>query len=483
MRLPRHRTRIVCTIGPASQAPATLRRMLLAGMDVARLNLAHGDLETHARWIAALRAAAEDTGRTLAILADLPGPKLRIGRLPTEVMMLRRSESVLLGPIAAPATAALTHIPMDQPKLLAGSTPGEDLFLNDGFLQLRIRRVTEAGIEAHVIVGGELRSHKGINAPSLILEGGAFTDEDRRLLDFALELGVDAIGLSFVQGPEDVLAARAAAAARGHHPWLVAKIERAAALKHLDAILDVADALMVARGDLGVETPIEAIALVQKRLIARANRAGKPVITATQMLESMTRNRRPTRAEATDVANAVLDGTDAVMLSEESAAGAYPVPAVRMLARIAAHAEAEPQAAAATQPAGHSLEAVIAAAAVEAAARLRALLIVTPTRTGATARRIARLRPRAWIIAFCHDIAICRRLTFSRGVHPVHVSSNNTAWDAVIDEWLAHHYPRGHGPIVITQGPSRDHPDGISRVALRPATPYVPHATANGDSE
>ncbi|OBS10529.1 pyruvate kinase [Acidihalobacter prosperus] len=442
-----------------------LRKLLRAGMDVARLNLAHGDPDTHARWVYALRAAAADTGQTLAILADLPGPKLRIGMLPSEPMILRHGEDVWVGPAA---NDPLVHLPMARPDLLAGLSPGDDLFLNDGFVQLRAHEVRDDGLAARVIIGGELRSHKGINAPALQLAGGGFTSEDRQRLALALEMGVDAIGLSFVQGPEDIHAARASAQSLGHAPWLVAKVERASALKRLDAIIEAADALMVARGDLGVETPIEAIAMTQKRVIARANQAGIPVITATQMLESMTHNRRPTRAEATDVANAVLDGTDAVMLSEESATGSHPLAAVRMLARIAARAEHEFQNM--TRGEDDSPQSVTAAVAVEAAARLRAALIATPTRTGATARRVARLRPRAWILAFCHDPAICRRLNFSRGVYPVQAAPAHDAdWQRTVDAWLRDHFPGGHGSVVVARTPSPGHPDDISQITLRPA--------------
>lgn len=331
MKLPVQRSKIVCTIGPASDAPKTLEQMIRAGMNVARLNLAHGTPDEHRTRIVRIRAAAERVGQRVAILADLPGPKIRIGVLPAPVT-LKRGSQVLLAP-DAPGTPE--QIPLELPRLSRPLVKGDTIFLNDGFIELRVEQHDPAGIHCRVVVGGVLLSHKGVNLPGVTLEGGALTPADRELLAFALEAGVDGLSVSFVETPEDLHTARREARALGYEPFLVAKIERARAWKHMDAIIAAADGIMVARGDLGVEVPIGQIALIQKRLIRKARAAGKPVITATQMLESMVHNRRPTRAEVTDVANAILDGTDCVMLSEESAMGDYPVDAVKMLAEIA----------------------------------------------------------------------------------------------------------------------------------------------------
>ncbi len=336
-KLPANKTKIVCTIGPASESPEMMRRLLEAGMNVARLNFSHGDFAGHAKVIANLRAAAQAAGRRVAIMADLPGPKMRIGTI--------KDEPVDLIP-GAPFTMTTEEIIGDAARVSVSFTrlpqavkPGDTLFLNDGLIQLEVVSAGKTDVTCRVVVGGELRSRKGLNLPGIDLGISAFTERDRECLKFAAEQGIDAVSQSFVESAKDIEAVRAAAEAMGYHPFIIAKIERSGALDHIDGILAAADGLMVARGDLGVEIPIEQIALVQKQIIQKANLYGKPVITATQMLESMTGNRRPTRAESTDVANAILDGTDCVMLSGESAMGAYPVESVAMLAKIAAAIE------------------------------------------------------------------------------------------------------------------------------------------------
>ena len=326
-------TKIVCTIGPASRARETLTAMIEAGMDVARLNFAHGTFDEHAAIIADIRAVAQPSGRRVAILADLPGPKLRIGPLAEQQIELKSGQEFTLavGDFIGDATRVSTTF-QNLPQVVK---PGDTIFLNDGLVQLVVERVSGGAVHCRVAVGGPLLSHKGINLPDLELGTGAFTVRDRECLAFALAHGVDAVGQSFVESADDVHAVRAAARAAGRDIPVFAKIERACALQRIDEILAAADGIMVARGDLGVEIPIESIAIVQKELLRKANQAGKPSITATQMLLSMVANRRPTRAAVTDVTNAILDGTEYVMLSEESAVGAYPVDAVRMLSRIA----------------------------------------------------------------------------------------------------------------------------------------------------
>ena len=327
-----------------------LERLLRAGINVARLNFSHGDFSSHAERITRIRAAEQATGCRVAIMADLPGPKMRVGKIEPEPILLRPGESFTLTSDAI--VGDQRRVSMSFEPLPRVVKPGDQLFLNDGLVQLTVERVEGNDVHCKVTVGGELRSKKGLNLPGIDLGISAFTDHDRACLEFALQQGVDAISQSFVETAADIVAVRAAAKAIGKQPFIIAKIERADALNHLDKILRAADGIMVARGDLGVEVPIEGIAILQKMIIAKANRVGKPVITATQMLESMTVSRLPTRAEATDVANAILDGTDCIMLSGESAMGRYPEEAVAMLGKIAASAEAHREAARAadTQP-------------------------------------------------------------------------------------------------------------------------------------
>src|SRR5512139_1979059 len=338
MPLPDHKTKIVATIGPASESPEMLERLIRAGLNIARLNFSHGDFTDHAERIARIRAAERATGRRVAILADLPGPKMRLGKIDPEPIQL--AAGALFTLTSDDIVGDAQRVSMSFARLPQVVKPGDGLFLNDGLVQLQVERVAGNDVHCKVAVGGELRSRKGLNLPGIDLGISAFTDHDRACLKFALKNGVDAVSQSFVERAADIEAVRAAAKALGHQPFIIAKIERSGALQHFDEILKATDGIMVARGDLGVEVPIEEMAILQKQLIAKASLAAKPVITATQMLESMVSSRLPTRAEATDVANAVLDGTDCIMLSGESAMGKYPEEAVGMLATIAAYTEA-----------------------------------------------------------------------------------------------------------------------------------------------
>jgi pyruvate kinase len=482
--LPKHKTRIVCTIGPASKAPRTLERMIRAGMNVARLNLAHGDFDSHRTTIAAIRAAADRMGKRVTLLADLPGPKLRVGRLDVEVAELRRGQLVRLigldvaedGPEGTPGRcdsggSELFDIPLSLPTIPSTLKAGDDVFLNDGLIQLRIQQMDETPSDcsaparvaiARVVVGGELRFRDGISLPGIDLGISAFTDHDRGLLAFALGEGVEAVGISFVQGPDDVAAVRSCAQALGRDPFIIAKIERSHAVDCIDSILALADGLMVARGDLGVDMPIDQIAIVQKRLISRANAAGKPVITATQMLESMTENRRPTRAEVADVSNAILDGTDCVMLSEETAMGQFPVDAVTVMAHVAASAERYKEGMRRPAADARTVPDVLAQEAAATAELLGARYIIVPTETGTTARSVARLRPHAWIIAFSPFDDICHRLQFSRGVHSVFVPEaarapmvgSSVDWHFVARRWFRMQKLKP-GLAVVIQGNNR----------------------------
>lgn len=452
MSPPASKTKIVCTIGPASKALATLEQMIEAGMNVARLNFAHGDFPDHAETVRAIRAAARTVGRRVAILADLPGPKLRIGRLDQQPVELEHGQEFTLSVGEFSGTAE--RVSTTFARLPEVVKAGDLIFLNDGLIQLRVERIKGQHVHSVVALGGPLLSNKGINLPDVDLGISAFTERDRACLEFALDQRVDAVGQSFVQSADDIQAVRAAARAAGGQPLVFAKIERSAALGRIDEILDAADGIMVARGDLGVEIPIERIAVAQKELIRKANLRCKPVITATQMLLSMVDNRRPTRAESTDVANAILDGTDCVMLSEESAMGAYPVDAVRMLSRIAATTEPHVRARFGPEWQEPSLESadnlgLIAASVAHIAAQTRALGVFVPTETGATVRRIAAFRQPVWITAASPSEQTCQNLQFVYGVHAIHQAKRPASWQ---DLARTHFKDAGSGRVLVTEG-------------------------------
>jgi pyruvate kinase len=469
--LPDQKTKIVATIGPASESPDIMEAMIKAGMSIARINLAHGDFDSHKRVIGRLRTAARSMERRIAIMADLPGPKMRIGRLAQEPVELQPGSQFTL--TTREIVGDVNRVSISFMNLPRALRPGDTLFLNDGLIQLETIKVEGEEVICRIIVGGELRSHKGLNIPGIDLGIGAFTEHDREGLKFALEQGVDAISQSFVESAADIVAVRDASAALGYDPFIIAKIERSRALEQIDGILETADGIMVARGDLGVEIPIERIALVQKQLIHRANRAGKPVITATQMLESMVDNRRPTRAESTDVANAVIDGTDCIMLSEESAMGKYPVEAVAMLAKIAA--TTEPHRFRDDLPEGLrtrdkedsvSVKDLIALS-VETALELISspAAVFVPTRSGHTASFIARFRPPVWIVAVSSREATCQRLLFSRGVWPVYESDYPKEWNSYVKGWVSNHALKGN-LAILTEGPSAAHPETNRRMEI-----------------
>jgi pyruvate kinase len=463
------KTKIVCTIGPASRARETMAAMIEAGMNVARLNFAHGTFDEHAAIIADVRAAARATGRRAAILADLPGPKLRIGRLAEQPVELERGRAFTLevGAFTGDATRASTTFE----GLPQAVKPGDTIFLNDGLIQLVVEAVKGEAVRCKVAVGGPLLSNKGINIPDVDLGIDAFTARDRKCLAFALEQGVDAVSQSFVQDPDDIRLVRDAAQRAGRALPVFAKIERAQALRRIDEILAAADGVMVARGDLGVEIPIESIAAAQKQLIERANRLAKPAITATQMLLSMVDNRRPTRAEVTDVANAILDGTDCVMLSEESAIGAHPVEAVRMLSRIAKVTEAQVRPRREPEPdladAAGATQALVAASVADMAARVRPVGILVPTQGGTMVRRIARYRLPAWITAVSAAEATCQTLQFVHGVEAVHRTEPPDSWYAFA---RAHFKDRAQGRasarILLTEDVETAESPSVSRLEL-----------------
>lgn len=479
MPLPTHKTKIVATIGPASESPEMLERLIRAGMNVARLNFSHGDFGGHRERIGRIRAAEAKVGRRVAIMADLPGPKMRVGRIDPEPITLVAGDSFTL--TSEDVVGSAVRVGMSFEPLPRVVVPGDRLFLNDGLIQLLVEQTEGQDVRCKVAVGGELRSKKGLNLPGIKLGIGAFTDHDRACLEFALREGVDAVSQSFVESAADVHAVRQAAREMGGNPFLIAKIERLGALERYAEILDAADGVMVARGDLGVEVPIEEIATTQKRLIARANLAGKPVITATQMLESMVSSRLPTRAEATDVANAILDGTDCIMLSAESAVGRFPVESVEMLARIAGATEPrrvparleDLRAACGQQPKWNAVEAI--ASVVEHALRsVPCAAVLVPTRTGTTARLISRFKPGVWIVALTGDRAVEQGLAFSCGVHPVPMAEEPEDWRTFSGDWLRHEGLGGDIAMLVA-GPSTRRPNGNHRLEFLRLTSTEQH--------
>jgi pyruvate kinase len=468
--LPNHKTKIVATIGPASESPEMLQRLIRAGLNVARLNFSHGDFSHHGELVRRIREAARATGRRVAIMADLPGPKMRIGKIAPEPIQLVPGDRFAL--TNEDIVGDARRVSMSFEPLPRVVKPGNRLYLNDGLVQLIVERVVGNDVECMVAVGGELRSRKGLNLPGIDLGIGAFTEHDRKCLEFALDAGVDAVSQSFVEGPADIEAVRVAAAKIGRVPFIIAKIERSDALAHYDAILAVADGIMVARGDLGVEVPIEEIAHTQKQLIAKANLAGKPVITATQMLESMVASRLPTRAETTDVANAILDGTDCVMLSGESAMGKFPEEAVTMLAKIAAFTESKrPRASLAAKrefmhaPADNTGFNRMASVVEHALETVPCEAVLVPTRSGNTARAISRSKPSVWIVAPSSDPAVCQGLAFSYGVHAVDLAEDSDDWSAYAARWLPEH---GFtvDRVMLVAGPSPRNPNASHRLEL-----------------
>jgi pyruvate kinase len=412
-----HHTKIVATIGPASDSPEVLRQLLLAGMNVARLNFSHGKYEDHAERIQRLRSASEELDLPLMLLQDLQGPKIRVGDLPESGILLNPGESLTLVPVEEDQGKPNT-VGIDYPYVAEEAEPGTQVLLDDGLLELRVEKVEGKAVQCQVIKGGVLKSHKGVNFPTLNLRLPSMTDKDKRDLDFGIEQGVDIISLSFVRKPEDIQLLKTLLKEKGADIPVLAKLEKPQAIANLEAIVDECDAIMVARGDLGVEMSPEQVPLIQKQIIQLCNQKGIPVITATQMLDSMIHNPRPTRAEASDVANAVMDGTDAVMLSGESAVGDYPVESVQMLARIAT--TVEPSIQFVNYPPNRAGDADAISEALHAIDETIDLqCIVTLTETGYTAKMASEERLKAPIVAYTPDPKTYRRLSLNWGVRPI----------------------------------------------------------------
>ena len=454
------KTKIVATLGPASFSTAVQRRLMAAGVDGFRLNLSHGDFEEHAGVIVSLRKISAEMGRPVAIIVDLPGPKMRLGKVPKPITV-RRGAKVRFVPEGIARPGPGIFLPHEISGLAQGLRSGSIIFVGDGMMQFKVKSIQGEIVETEALVAGVVRSNKGVNIPGYNAPAGILTEEDKRGIAFAIKHKADVICISFVGGPEDMLAARALLPQTGkYRPCLLAKIERRQAVTNLDAILTMADAVMVARGDLGIELPIEEIPGLQKDIIHRANMAAKPVIVATQMMLSMVDNARPTRAEVTDVANAILDGADAIMFSEETAIGHDPAAVVRIAKKIAHQTERrlvksggvalEVRAAIRSED---SIDDLISSATCDILENRTIDLALTPTASGTTARRIARMRPRPWIVAVSENQTVRNVLAISFGVFPIWVPSVDLT-DSDLAELL-----RGAGLIrsgtrrlVITSG-------------------------------
>jgi pyruvate kinase len=447
------RTKIVATLGPASDSPEKLRGLVGAGMDAARLNLSHGTHDEHAERFRRIRKVADEAGRPVAIIADLQGPKIRIGDL-AEPVVLRKGEEVT---VCAEELCRDNDLPVAPAVIGDVLKPGHDVLIDDGLVRLRVGDVADGRARCEVVVGGRVTSHKGVNLPGVPLPIPSLTRKDTDDLHFALELGVDYVALSFVRSPADVRDLRELIEHEGSHAHVIAKIEKAEAVDVLDDVMAETDAVMVARGDLGVEIGPALVPLIQKRIIQKALERGKPVITATQMLESMIHHPEPTRAEASDVANAILDGTSAVMLSGETAVGEYPLEAVTYMDRIARAVEPsmdyrhEIPAADANPTIGGAMS----NAACDVAEALRAKAILVPTYRGKTASSVARLRPRRPIVALTHIDWAFRQMALEWGVTPMLIPETHDVeelWASSIHAARAAGHVDVGDRVVITAG-------------------------------
>jgi len=411
------RTKIVATLGPSSDSRERLSALVAAGVDAVRLNLSHGAHEDHAKRARVVREVEAEAGRPVALIADLQGPKLRIGEL-AEPVVLHTGDNVT---VCAEDSASDGELPIAPAVIGDVLKPGHDVLIDDGLVRLRVGKVSRGRAQCEVVVGGRISSHKGVNLPGVPLPIPSITRKDSADLQFALELGVDFVALSFVRSPADVRDLRALIEQAGSHAHVIAKIEKSEAVDVLDDILSESDAVMVARGDLGVEIGPALVPLVQKRIILKALERGKPVITATQMLESMVHQAEPTRAEASDVANAILDGTSAVMLSGETAVGDYPVEAVAYMDRIALAVEPSMGYRHETPQASQNptIGGAMSNAACDIAEALRAKAILVPTFSGKTASAVARLRPQRPIIGLTHMDWTMRQMALEWGVTPL----------------------------------------------------------------
>jgi pyruvate kinase len=454
------KTKIICTIGPSSESPHILENLIKAGMDVARLNFSHGTKEDHLDKIRLIRHLSKETGKPVAILQDLGGPKIRIGPLPKEGITLKPGSSFILTGRAVEGTEE--SVSTSYPDLAGEVKPGDRILLADGIMELSVKEIKGKDIVCQVITGGILTSHKGINLPDGTIKVPSLTQKDKEDLLFGIEHGVDYVALSFVRDENDILNIKKIINSSNSSIPVIAKIEKHEAIKNIDRIIEVSDGIMVARGDLGVEIPLEDVPLIQKTIIRKANLSGKPVVTATQMLRSMVNSPRPTRAEATDVANAVLDGTDALMLSEETATGNYPVEALKFMVRIVEKAEKSyPHSKYLELIPKEGIEESVAHASCVLADHLMASAIIATTRSGNTARLISRFRPQSPVIALSPDPSAVNQLTINWGCYPKLIEmpdSTDDMLDIAVSQALSTGYVKKGDIAVITAG----HPVWVS---------------------
>jgi len=448
------KAKIVATLGPATATPQAIEALFMAGADIFRLNFSHGSYDDHRERIETIRAIERKLDRPIGVLADLQGPKLRVGDFAQGKIHLHAGQNFRLD--LAPALGTDLRVQLPHPQIFAALQIGTELLLDDGRLRLRVEKHGSDFAETVVINGGDLSNHKGLNVPNVMLPISPLTDKDKADLEFALENGADWVALSFVQRPEDVMELRDLV---GNRVRIMSKLEKPAAIDHLNAIIDASDAIMVARGDLGVECPPEMVPILQKRILRGCRMAGKPVVVATQMLDSMVHSPAPTRAEASDVATAIYDGADAVMLSAETASGEYPLDAVTIMDRIIERVEADEQyqlirEASRPQPTGTARDA-ISAAARQVAHTLFVSAIVTFTSSGSTTLRTARERPDVPILCLTRDIKVARQMAIVWGTHSVVTTEVHSFAEMVAVAIQAAHdqgFARWKDQIVITAG-------------------------------
>ncbi|WP_340021740.1 pyruvate kinase [Paenibacillus sp. FSL K6-1096] len=453
------KTKIVCTIGPSSESPEMLRKLIQAGMNVARLNLAHGELEEHAERIRHIREAAKELNQYVAVLLDIKGPEIRIGKIASDYVELIPGEAVVLTTQEVLGTKERIQVTYKQ--LPQDVKPGSSILIDDGLIRLEVIKAEGTEITCLIKNGGKLKQRKGVNVPGIKTSLPGVTEKDIRHIKFGIEQNIDIIAQSFVRKAEDILEIKHILSKhKASHIQVIAKIENDEGLENLDAILSVADGLMVARGDLGVDLPVEDVPLVQKEMIKKSNLAGKPVITATHMLESMQMNPRPTRAEASDVANAVLDGTDSLMLSGESAAGKYPLESVEVMARIAARAESVlgsyGRCNSKVNEAATTVTGAIGESVVRTTLALCAKAILALTESGFTARMIAKHKPTAPVIAISTKESVLHALSLTWGVIPLlrdeSASSTDAAVAAAVELARSAGYVQNGDLVIITAG-------------------------------
>ena len=478
MKFPVSKTKIVCTLGPASHSKKIIKELALAGMNVARMNLAHDTLNFHRETLRYIREVEEELKVSIPVMMDIPGPKIRIGKIENGPIFLKKGQTIRLTTRDIIGNDSI--ISVGYKSLLQSVKPGSLIYLYDGFIQLVVTDISRDDDEVicRVLIGGKIDSHKGLNLPRAKVLLEPVSEQDLELISFGLEEGVNIFGISFVEKAEDIIKVKEFARHKGKEIFTVAKIEREEALKNIQEILSVTDAVMVARGDLGVQVNIEEIPVIQKNLIKQANQMSRPVITATQMLVSMTENIRPTRSEVTDVANAILDGTDATMLSEETAVGKYPVEATKMMSDIAVSTEKNHHSSrirsscyddlsSAFQRERPSVEDVISLHTLDSSQIFESKYIVTPTETGNTARRISRLKPYCWILAFTTRPEIARFLTFSYGVLPFLIPRARFDWFGNIIDFLKEkHLVEKNDYVVLTEGTVRKKVGGTDSLRI-----------------